>query len=239
MAERRADGHIRTTEWEDVQYKFGNAVGKYYDQEAEIVAQRTREAHPENPCEVYDPLRDKAERLDNDVEDQDLDDDDALAAYRRKRMAEVQSSLATPSFGTVRAITSETYVSEVTEASAKSWVVLLLTEQQHAKCDQLLSVFHTVAQQRKDIKFVTIKATDAVKNFPTQELPCVLLYHDRALYKQLTGLELWGGRNVSTQTVLMQLKLQGIVSLVGEDGDNNCDDDDDSEQSGSTFIKKF
>jgi len=243
MSTRTAEGRIRTTEWEDVQYKFGNAVGQYFDeaQERKILEQKAREANPANPCPVFNPLAEKAEARD-EAQNSDDEDDDALAAFRKQRRAEIESTSKTPQFGVVKHISAESYVAEVTEASLRSWVILLMMELKHTKCEQLLAVFHTLSAKYRDVKFVTIKSTDAVKNFPISELPCVLLYHKQSLHKQLIGLEPWGGRNVTSETAIMALQLEGVLPVGEEEvlaalGGEGDDGEDYSTR--GRFLKKF
>lgn len=203
--ERSADNRIRTTEWEDVQYKYGNRVGKYETHELEILAQKMADKN-QNTCLVaYDPhaerVADKLERGGYEVEeggtedaaaiDDSDDDDDALAAIRKRRMAELQRQKANERFGVLRHVAGADYVTEVTEASAACWVVAVLIRPGHSDCEALLTVLRTVAQRHRTIKFVSMISTDAIPNFPDRHLPCVLLYHNKELKKQVTNLEEW------------------------------------------------
>lgn len=95
MVERTADGRIRTTEWEDIQYKHGNRVGQYRDREIDIVAQKLADGQIDSQLRTYDPLTEKvAEKVrrggygnpDDDDEDQDADfDDDHVRAEKALR----------------------------------------------------------------------------------------------------------------------------------------------------------
>jgi hypothetical protein len=203
--ERTADNRIRTTEWEDVQYKYGNRVGKYETHELEILAQKIADKN-QNTCLVaYDPhaekVSDKLERGGYDCEEEDAkdveavvdsdDEDDALAAIRRRRMLELQRQSASERFGVLRHVAGADYVAEVTEASVTCWVVAVLVKPGNGDCEALLTVLRTVAQRHKAVKFVCLISTDAIPNFPDRHLPCVLLYKDKTLKKQVTNLDEW------------------------------------------------
>ncbi|MDP2060264.1 MAG: hypothetical protein Q8J97_11025, partial [Flavobacteriaceae bacterium] len=252
MVERSADERIRTTEWEDIQYKHGNKVGKYIDGEFQIIAQRIADANPNLQLRAYDAqeerVRDKLARGGYDVEEgttiEDLaeaavdpsgrandddgtglidDDDDALAAFRRKRMAEMQKAQEGNVFGIVRRISGTDYVREITEASDHSRVVALMLKDGHADCDALLVILRQVASRHRDVKFVCLIATEAIPKFPDKQLPCVLLYHKRELVEQLTTLEPWGGKNLSLHEVEKRLSRSGFVVLEEDDGEDEAD----------------
>lgn len=203
--ERSADNRIRTTEWEDVQYKYGNRVGKYETHELEILAQKIADKNQDTCLTAYDPhaekVADKLERggyeCDNAasadvaaIEDPD-DEDDALAAFRRRRLLELQQQQAKERFGVLRHIPGADYVAEVTEGSAACWVVAVLIKPGHSDCEALLTVLRTVAQRQRTVKFVSMISTEAIPNFPDRHLPCVLLYSNKELRKQVTNLEEW------------------------------------------------
>ncbi len=85
MCERTADHRIRTTEWEEIQYKHGNKIGQYEHRELEIVAQKLADRHADAPLVTHDAVRERARerqernyvsaRNDDDDDDDDGDDD--------------------------------------------------------------------------------------------------------------------------------------------------------------------
>jgi hypothetical protein len=225
MVERTADGRIRTTEWEDVQYKHGNKVGQYTTNEMEILAQRLVAANPNLQLQAYDPVAekvcDKQDRGGYDATDPTDpesgspdggadDDDDVLAAFRRRRLAEMQREQQTHVFGLVKRIDGADYVREITEASASCWVVGVMMADGHGDCDLLLKVLASVAQRNREVKFVSLVARQAIPNFPEKHLPCVLLYHKGDMKAQLTGAEHWmEGKNKNITVGSIERKLQG------------------------------
>ena len=225
MVERTADGKIRTTEWEDIQYKHGNKVGQFETKEMEILAQRIVSAHPNLQLQAYDPVAEKVaakgERGGYDGSDptnpdgqEDDDDDDALAEFRRRRLAELQRAQQTHVFGVVKRIDGADYVKEITESSANCWVIGVMMREGHADCDLLLKVLSSVAQRNRDVKFVSLVAKEAVANFPDKHLPCVLLYYKSDMKAQLTGAEHWmegKNKNITVSSIERKLQSYGVI----------------------------
>ena len=231
--ERQANGRIRTTEWEDIQYKHGNKVGKYQTHELELLAQKLADANPNIQLQAYDAneerVRDKLERGGYDAENpQSLDDvqsdedDDALAAFRRKRMMELKQQQATHVFGVVRHINGADYVAEITEGSANCWVVGAMIETGHEDCEALLQILRQVASRHRDVKFVSLLAKEAVAKLPAKMLPCVVFYYKGTLMKQLTELTAWKqGKELSIESVERCLGRAGVLQLDEEDNDKD------------------
>jgi hypothetical protein len=233
MVERTADGYIRTTEWEDIQYKHGNKVGNYATREAEILGQRLMESHADALLMAYDPnaekVQAKAERGGYDtepggsVDDVGSDEDDALAALRRKRMLELQRESSTRVHGTLRHIAGSDYVAEITDCSATCPVVAVMVKLGHEDCDALLQVMRDVARKYPDVKFVSLIAEEAVHKFPEKHLPCVVVYQGGKLITQLTELAPWKeGTSLSVASVVKRLERVGIVPK-GDDEDGHED----------------
>ncbi|KAK7195776.1 phosducin [Novymonas esmeraldas] len=236
--ERTADQRIRTTEWEDVQYRYGNRVGKYETHELEILAQKIADKHQNTCLTAYDPhterVADKLERggyecaegreADGTAAIVDSDDeDDALSVLRRRRLAELQRQSAMERFGVLRHIPGSDYVAEVTEASATCWVVGVLVKPGNSDCEALLTVLRTVAQRRRTVKFVSMISTEAIPNFPDRHLPCVLLYRDKELRRQVTGLAEWQNqRQLDVSTAERVLLRHGVLPRTDDDGDNDA-----------------
>lgn len=231
--ERTADKRIHTTEWEDVQYKYGNRVGKYETMEMQILTQKIADQNQNATLKVYDAneerVTDKLERggyeladekeegTVSDIEDSD-DDDDALAAIRRKRIMELKRQAEIECFGVLRHVPGTDYVKEVTESSEKTWVVALLIKPGHSDSEALLKVMATVAQRHRDTKVVSMISTEAIPNFPDRHLPCALLYHEKKVQSQVSGLAAWkqaGQLNVaSVEAVLTH---NGVLRKEAED----------------------
>ncbi|KAG5477671.1 hypothetical protein LSCM1_04964 [Leishmania martiniquensis] len=241
--ERTADRRIHTTEWEDIQYRFGNRVGKYATHEGEILAQSIADNNQNACLTAYNTHAEKvAAKLERGgyecgegrgedstglLVDSD-DEDDALAAIRRKRLMDLQRQRAMERFGVLRHIPGADYVAEVTEASSTCWVVAALMKPGHSDCESLLTVLRTMAQRHRSVKFVWMVSTEAVPNFPDGHLPCVLLYRDREVKKQLTGLAVWQAqKQLNVTTVEQVLTRNGVLRRAQDDaGDEAAENDD-------------
>lgn len=246
--QRTADNpnHLHTTEWEDIQYQFGNRVGKYETHEEEILMRKAEQTAPElnKHLEAYDPeeekRKDQEERAkdpegtldrdgsgDNGAPPIDSDDEeDYLEKLRRKRREELQKQLADNRFGVLRSIPGSAYVKEVTEDSANCWVVALLIQPGQSDCEALRTAMSNVAQRFKFVKFVSMLFTDALGNaFPVHHLPCVLLYRHMKLQHQLTGPETWKDRReVNVAQVERVLRQYGVLPAEESEEDSSKDD---------------
>eukprot|EP01059_Diplonema_ambulator_P016811 TRINITY_DN28790_c0_g1_i1.p1 TRINITY_DN28790_c0_g1~~TRINITY_DN28790_c0_g1_i1.p1 ORF type:complete len:261 (+),score=91.24 TRINITY_DN28790_c0_g1_i1:55-837(+) len=229
---RTATNEIVTTEWEDIQYKFGNKVGKYATQEEEIQRQKMKDMI-EQAIDEYDPLENRnMDELNEMLEEDGLadEDEDAIQKYRRLRRQEMLEQQKGQRFDGIRHITKQEYVSEVSKAAEGVWVVCMLIEEGHVGCMQLMKAMADVAERNQTVKFVSIKSTDAVQNFPKGNLPCVLIYHSSELMKQLVGLQAWTeqGRNPSVESVEETLRIAG--PLRSKRAKASSDSEEDSEQ---------
>eukprot|EP00670_Eutreptiella_braarudii_P007333 CAMPEP_0174287258 /NCGR_PEP_ID=MMETSP0809-20121228/15087_1 /TAXON_ID=73025 ORGANISM="Eutreptiella gymnastica-like, Strain CCMP1594" /NCGR_SAMPLE_ID=MMETSP0809 /ASSEMBLY_ACC=CAM_ASM_000658 /LENGTH=232 /DNA_ID=CAMNT_0015383723 /DNA_START=18 /DNA_END=713 /DNA_ORIENTATION=+ len=206
-------GPIQTTEWSDIQYKFGNKVGKYADPELEqkILEQRLKQT-VDDFVENFNPNDYKTlEEVEAELEES-YDDDRELERLRAQRIAEMQQQAQAPSFGVVRRIEKSDYVAQVNNAGDGIPVVLLLMLPQHHDCLRLKRSFEEIAAKHMGTKFLEIISTECIPNFPERQLPCVIIYKDGSLVKQLTGLNSWGGEKFTTDDVLYELHKMGVVN---------------------------
>lgn len=260
MVERRADERIRTSEWEDIQYKHGNKVGKYQTNEMQLLAQRLADANPNIQLRAYDPteerVRDKVERNGFDMEDEKaqamlegvvdsdedmMDEDDALAVFRQRRKDELLARKETHPFGTVKHIPGAEYVGEITRASSNCWVVAIMMKLGHVDCDVLLNMMRQAASRNRDVKFVSLIAAEASPNFPDKHLPCVLLYKDETMMCQFTGLQPWSVNPASEKSPVELASVERLLQRNGaiykEEYDDEDDEDEDRVRSGKFVFR--
>src|SRR3989338_7865747 len=120
MAERTADNRIRTTEWEEIQYKHGNKVGQYERREMEIVAQKLADRHIDAPLESHDKTReamrdrqlrghedaedlyDEDKQMAEEILDGEDDEDEIIMRHRRARMKALEDAQSQNRFGRIR-----------------------------------------------------------------------------------------------------------------------------------------
>lgn len=244
MAERTADNRIRTTEWEEIQYKHGNKVGQYERREMEIVAQKLADRHIDAPLESHDnireAMRDRQLRGHEDAEDLydedkqmaeeilggEDDEDEIIMRHRRARMKALEEAQSQNRFGRIRAIKGHNYISEITEASANAFVVAALVEDNNEGCLDLLQVLESVAAKYPHIKFVCCKSTEAIPNFPQKHLPCVVVYSGGALQHQVTSMDPWcrtGTKKPSVESIEHALRKMEVLPPLEQD-DEETDD---------------
>ena len=203
---------IQTTEWSDIQYKFGNKVGKYADPEMEqkILEQRLKKI-VEDTVDNYNANDYKTlEQIDEELEDA-YDDDRELERLRQQRIAEMNATATKSTFGRVRKIEKVDYVAEVTNAGEGIPVVLLLMQPGHSDCARLKRSFDECACKYSDTKFLEIMSTECIPGFPEKQLPCVIIYKNGNLVKQLTGLNPWGGPKFTNEDVAYELHRMKVI----------------------------
>lgn len=104
-----------------------------------------------------------------------------LPPCRRKRIQELQAAAAKPRFGTVEEISSNEFIEKVTNTSEKAWVVCFLYKASHAGCVLLRECLVELARKYHGTRFVSIVSTSCIPNYPDQNLPTLLLYHNRCV----------------------------------------------------------
>jgi hypothetical protein len=76
-----------------------------------------------------------------------------------------------------------------------------------------------VAAAHRYAKFVTIKAQEAIHNFPNHKCPTVLVYFEGNIIKQIEKLGPFGGARASVQSVEWVLAQPFTVRPAGSDED--------------------
>eukprot|EP01013_Petalomonas_cantuscygni_P041141 TRINITY_DN73526_c0_g1_i1.p2 TRINITY_DN73526_c0_g1~~TRINITY_DN73526_c0_g1_i1.p2 ORF type:complete len:257 (+),score=56.55 TRINITY_DN73526_c0_g1_i1:238-1008(+) len=199
-----------TTEWEDIQYKHGNKVGKYVTHEAEVLAAKMKDIEGDSFEDAPDPLQSVATKALHEQLEDDDEDEAVLQELRRRRLEMMQHTAAAMQFGSVRGpIARSDYIQEVTKAPKGVAVVLLLVEDGHSACGAVLRSLQALATRFPRTKFLTIRSTDAIPNFPAAQLPAVLIYRDGGMKRQITGPNTLGGLDSSPD------KAEAILATLG------------------------
>jgi hypothetical protein len=134
-----------------------------------------------------------------EVED-DLDED-SLAFYRKKRLAQLKEQQKRNRFGSLYPVTQTDYKRAVTEASNETHVVVHLMENGSEACSLLNRCLEEVARRFSAIKFVKIMAQEAIANFPRKKCPTVLVYKDGNILSQFVQLGAWAGMKTTPDVV--------------------------------------
>ncbi|OCL13525.1 thioredoxin-like protein [Glonium stellatum] len=237
------------TEWNDILRKHG------------VIPEK-----PPSPTPMIQEALEEARRLahENRLEGKDLDelaeledeeDEDFLEHYRKKRFAELSTITAASIYNQVYHLQKPDYSKEVTEASSKSYVFVLLTSSQGTNVESriLIEIWRTLAQRFGDVKFCQIRADLCIEGYPEKNTPTVLVYKDGDIRRQIVTLgELRGSRTTveDLEKVLVDVgavshsdqRMQARNKRADEaeassskirqgntSGPNNAGDDDDSD----------
>eukprot|EP00930_Biecheleria_cincta_P038738 TRINITY_DN26617_c0_g1_i1.p1 TRINITY_DN26617_c0_g1~~TRINITY_DN26617_c0_g1_i1.p1 ORF type:complete len:257 (+),score=51.92 TRINITY_DN26617_c0_g1_i1:25-795(+) len=194
-----------TTEWDDIQRKFGNFAPLKKE-----TPQREIERALVEAAEQLEPLEGASLQELNAGED-DVDED-MLEKYRRQRMAELKAAQKAARFGELLQVTRTNFVREVTDASAGGqWVLVLLYVEASPQCHPIMKPWAEAARRFAAIKFMKGVASEVIPDFPDSCTPTVIVYKDTDCVKQIQGLEEWGGGRCSVDTVEWVLADIGAV----------------------------
>ena len=206
MTERAANGRIHTTEWEDVQYQFGNKVGQYICKEADILQQRKNDEKPDD----YATFQPFLEKIQDTFSVASGSDDDELAMLRKERLQTLRSSQK-PRKNIIET-SYEKYIENVTERSLKQGVLLVIYDPSISHCQKLLYILDRVDNKElNSVAVVAISTAEARLQIEEHELPCVVLYWQGTVVRTLHGSSVWGGDDMDEHKVLLQLKQMPFV----------------------------
>mmetsp|Transcript_44070 Transcript_44070/g.112524 ORF Transcript_44070/g.112524 Transcript_44070/m.112524 type:complete len:251 (+) Transcript_44070:173-925(+) len=207
-------GRDETTEWDDLQVKFGN-------KEKPPPKWKPDKYAPEEEVAKDEAWLDGKDEHDlSDLEDE-FDDDAVLAEYRRKRLEEMRQEAKAPRFDSVEQISGSEFVSEVTNAGDGLWVVVHLFKDGVAPCKVLGMCLDELAKKYTSTKFRKIISTECIPKYPDANLPTVLIYKDKQCVKSLVGMVPFGGRHCNPEQVAFTLNRFGpICRLEGEEHTN-------------------
>eukprot|EP00850_Spirogloea_muscicola_P021501 SM000251S08832 [mRNA] locus=s251:133513:134790:- [translate_table: standard] len=208
-----------TTEWEDLQVKFGNLPARPKPErvsyEAPAEEPRGRSADAIAATASVDELE--------ELEDE-CGDDRFLEEYRMRRMAELRTESARPRFTSVELIAGTDFVREVSKAPEDVWVVVHLFKDRYCvvsstlqplpyvqDCSVLQACLNDLAAKYTETKFLRIVSTDCIVNYPDSNLPTVLVYKGGVVKATLLGLSRFGGRRCTPEDVAFQLCQFGPV----------------------------
>lgn len=131
-------------------------------------------------------------------EDEDEDEEKMLKDYREKRLRELKQHAAKYRFGDVIGIGKDDWLREVTEASKGAWVVVHLYQDSVIECQLVDEAMIKLAAKFKNVKFIKIRSTQAIENWPDRNLPAIFVYHDGVLNCQLVTIATIGGKKMGS-----------------------------------------
>ncbi|RKF82288.1 Phosducin-like protein C2A9.09 [Golovinomyces cichoracearum] len=138
--------------------------------------------------------------LDELDELEDLEDENFLEKYRQQRIQELASLTKKSIHGIVYHISKPDYAREVTDASSK-FTVLVLLKGTNAESIVLSEIWDHAARLYDEIKFCEIRAEMAIENYPERNCPTILVYKDKDVVKQVVTLALHGGVRIKVKNI--------------------------------------
>eukprot|EP00123_Amoebidium_parasiticum_P001191 comp122361_c0_seq1/m.49011 comp122361_c0_seq1/g.49011 ORF comp122361_c0_seq1/g.49011 comp122361_c0_seq1/m.49011 type:complete len:231 (-) comp122361_c0_seq1:16-708(-) len=199
-----------TTEWEDIQRKFGNLPP------AELtVAEETIE-----DMVVESAQRDRTDRLEHmtydelENEDEDLYDEDEeriLQRMRQRRLQELRQA-GLQHFGRIMQLRTKTDFLDEVWNTAGVWVVCMLDQEGNSNCALLYRALQEVASKFPTVKFCRIPADAAIPGYPSDRLPTLLVYRDGKVQHQYVGLGPFGGPRLTPDDIEWELAQANLIS---------------------------
>lgn len=189
------------TEWNDILRKHGVIPEKPPDPEP-IIQEALIEAHQrahENRLEDKD--------LDELAALEDEEDEAFLESYRQKRLAELNNLQKSSLYGQVYPLQKVDYSRDVTEASSKTFVSVLMTalpgssHTVNLESNILSNHVQTLAQKYPDLKFCRIRADMCVEGYPEKNCPTLLIYRNGDIKRQLITLQQLRGTDTKFEDV--------------------------------------
>eukprot|EP00210_Caulerpa_lentillifera_P004298 g4101.t1 len=207
-----ADYHYRyethekeDTEWDALQRKLGNLPQKPKKKAPAAFVPK------EEPEKNEEWLNEQGEDSLEDLED-DFDDDQFLEQYRKKRLEELRNQKKSNiEFGNLIEIKGSQFITQVTEMSESTWIIVLLYQPRSEKCEMLESCLGELAADFPTTKFVKILSEECIPGYPSHLLPTILVYRNRSCKKTLTGLDSYGAGRITAETVAETLNSIGPI----------------------------
>ncbi|EZG81692.1 phosducin [Gregarina niphandrodes] len=198
----------RTTEWDDLQIKYGNYAPLEREVKAEEISLKAQEA-----IANVDPLAGK--NLDQLDELEDDIDEDVLETYRRRRLEELKAAKAKEKFGDVYNVSMDNYVDEVTLASKQATVILHLYDDSLEECVLMNRALEQLSKTHRDVKFCRGLASRIIKNYHQKpgSLPTLLIYKDSKCVNQVMGISMFCDKVVDLQPQLVEFVLGRQLKL--------------------------
>jgi len=180
-----------TTEWEDIQVKYGNYLAREKEETNDEIEKKVIEV-----LENYDPLEKR--NLEELKELEDDEDEEVLRIYEQKRLEELKQLAQRPKFGSVIEFRKQDYVTEVTNAPKDVYVVCHLYQNWSEASNILSRIFDNLAKKFIFVKFCKIVANNCIENYQDKDVPGVIIYQNGKLYKQfIPATPTFGGINMN------------------------------------------
>ncbi|KAF8705759.1 hypothetical protein HU200_030962 [Digitaria exilis] len=209
-----------STQWDDIQRRLGNLPPKPEPFKPPAFVPKVDADEQPKSKEWLDAR--EPEELE-ELED-DLDDDRFLEQYRKMRLAELREAAKTARFGSIVPITGSDFVREVSQAPADVWVVVFLYKDGIPECGLLQNCLEELSTRYPATKFVKIISTDCIPNYPDRNVPTILVYNNSAVKGTYVGLQKFGGKRCTPESVALALCQSDPVLNDGHGGSDSSRD---------------
>ncbi|KAG2553076.1 phosducin-like protein 3 isoform X1 [Panicum virgatum] len=209
-----------TTQWDDIQRRLGNLPPKPEPfKPPPFVPKVDADEQPKSKEWLDAREPEELEELEDD-----LDDDRFLEQYRKMRLAELREAAKAARFGSILPITGSDFVREVSQAPSDIWVVVFLYKDGIPECGLLQNCLEELATRYPATKFVKIISTDCIPNYPDRNVPTILVYNNSAVKGTYVGLQKFGGKRCTPESVALALCQSDPVLNDGHGGSDSSRD---------------
>ncbi|PUZ41756.1 hypothetical protein GQ55_9G530100 [Panicum hallii var. hallii] len=147
-----------------------------------------------------------------------------VPGQRKMRLAELREAAKAARFGSILPITGSDFVREVSQAPSDIWVVVFLFKDGIPECGLLQNCLEELATRYPGTKFVKIISTDCIPNYPDRNVPTILVYNNSAVKGTYIGLQKFGGKRCTPESVALALCQSDPVLNDGHGGSNSSRD---------------
>ncbi|CDU19508.1 uncharacterized protein PY17X_1234600 [Plasmodium yoelii] len=253
---------IETTEWDDLQRKFGNLPPLEKEiKEEEIYLKNIDKIENED---IFENKNLEELKI---LEEEHQDDEylKIINKYKMDRINEINKNKLLDIYGQVYEISKESFITEINEASKKNpltlnntnendemnkikekkksgtFVVLHLYSDNVISCKILNQVLKEIAIKHKYIKFTKGIYNKIIENYPENKLPTILIYYNGSCIHQICDLinNIKGGLdNLNLKFFENLLKKYNILKQRKYTNSINSSDDSDSDSDSDNYTKK-
>jgi hypothetical protein len=122
-----------------------------------------------------------------------------LKKYREERLNQMKQAAFRNRFGDVVDIVKNDWIREVTEASQNCTVLVHLYEDSIVECAVMDEAMKLLAPKFKYLKFLRIKSTHAIENWPERNLPALFIYEGGNMKTQIVTLKPLNGKSTKAE----------------------------------------
>lgn len=152
-------------------------------------------------------------------------------------MAEMASLQQASVFNQVYPLQKPDYGKDVTEASQKAWVLVLLTSSSGENTESRLmsGIWRQLAQKFGDIKFCEMRGDLCIEGYPDRNTPTVLVYKDGEIRRQIVTCKELRGSATGVEDLEQMLVQVGALKVGDSRLRRREEEDGEGEREGKTI----